>query len=120
MPDSATDYMLVAGDALRDAAKRFTAAGDRERGRHALRLAEQVAAEDPDLHDRVWRMLPGDDGAGVRPDPIARALSLPPARVYCVLEALRRRDEARQTGGWWKRHGDLSPSTRLAHATRTR
>jgi len=120
MPESATDYMLVAGDALRDAAQRFTAAGDHERARHTLRLAERVAAEDPELHDRVWHALPGDDAAAVRPDPIARTLSLPPTRVHCVLEALRRRDEARQTGGWWKRHGDLSPSTRLTHATRTR
>ncbi|MCA1571039.1 MAG: hypothetical protein LC798_12100 [Chloroflexi bacterium] len=118
MPESATDYMLVAGDALRDAAQRFTAAGDHERARHTLRLAEQVAAEDPELHDRVWRALPGDDAAGVRPDPIARALSLPLPRVHCVLDALRRRDEARQTGGWWKRHGDLSPSTLASTSTR--
>jgi len=111
MTETPQGYMEAAYDALHHAAAAFQSAGDNGRARSIRWLAEHVMAEDPELADRVWRMLPGPGEPGVRSDPIARALNVPDARAYAALEGLRGRLEARQAGGWWTRRGNALPST---------
>jgi hypothetical protein len=101
--------MFTAYDALRGAAERFDAVGDRDLANRARALADKVAAEDPVLHARIWRALGPNGASGKRPDEIAIRLSILHELLYPALEAMRRRGTARQSGGWWRAVGEHAP-----------